>query len=177
MISRRPVPITVARRHQPPRFMPAPPAAVCPKRSPSPLLISSPPEPAARDHPDRGTRRSGSPFRRERHSLGSDQANWWTRPVPATRRTGLPQGTPKRPDQIRFTSGHRHRACRSSSQEHRNDTHRSDTATAATQRRSRLAVGVTDHRWSAACAAIWNPTPGRICSSFAPCGESGPATG
>jgi len=55
----------------------------------------------------------------------SDQANWWARPVPATKRTCLRKGTPKRPDRFRVTSGHRHRAWWSSIQEHRNDTHRS----------------------------------------------------
>src|SRR3712207_1579983 len=55
----------------------------------------------------------------------SNQANWWARPVPATPRTSRAQGTPKRPDRLGVTLGHRRRAWWSSTQEHRNDTHRS----------------------------------------------------
>ena len=99
-------------------------AAVCPKRSPSPLLISSPAAPDRRPSRGRSHARCRSALRPRttlirlliRPTGGPGRCR---RP----RRTGRRQGTPKRPDLARVTPGHRHRAWWFSTQEHRNDTH------------------------------------------------------
>jgi hypothetical protein len=54
----------------------------------------------------------------------SDQANWWARPVPATT-TDRSEGHAEAAGSVESHIGHRHRAWWSSTQEHRNDTHRS----------------------------------------------------
>jgi len=157
MINRRSLLSGAARRHEPHRLVRARAwAAVCPKRSPSPLLISSP------LLPPNGHHDVVNAFGRSL-STGTTLIRLLIRPTGGPgrcrrpRRTGLPQGTPKRPDQVRVTSGHRHRAWRSSSQEHRNDTHRSGRAAAATRPRSCRAQAAINRRWSAAERSIVKP--------------------